>query len=74
MTKLKWMRSEDGNTATHCGEFMIEAHWSPYNNSRPRYYELWRHDPYFARLVRSGRFMTQRDAKAKAQKLAGEQR
>ena len=67
--KLKWMRSEAGNTATHCGRFCIDALFTPYAQ-RPYAYELYEHDPWFARQVKRGRFDLQRDAKSKAQRLA----
>lgn len=70
MNTLQWQQSEDGYTQTHCGTFMIEPQWIG-TSKRPNYFELWRHDWYYARQIRiAGRFATQRDAKAKAQELA----
>lgn len=70
---LKWCRSEDGNTMTKCGRFCIDALWYADTN-RVSVYELYEHDPYFARQVRRGRFVLQRDAKAKAARITKETR
>ena len=68
MTSLKWMRSEAGNTATHCGRFCIDAIYSPYAQ-RPKRYELYEYDPWFARQIKRGEFTLQADAKNKAQRI-----
>ena len=70
---LKWMRSEDGNTASHCGRFCIDALYGG-NAERPYAFELYEHDHWFARQIRRGRFTLQRDAKVKAERLVAEEK
>jgi hypothetical protein len=64
--QLKWKRSQEGHTETHCGEFEIYPEYE--GTTSPQSWRLWQNKN--GRRIDRGSHFTQRGAKDEAYRLA----